>query len=131
MSDTIEKLLLDFWEAEMSGDLATANVFTSHPQDEDHPLPYAVLSLETQADILTNTGAGVDGGDLTVEVFHENWRTAMALVTNLRGKLRNKELSGDGAQVSNIRFQSGNYTQEPDMVWHFLHSYELRIPFNA
>jgi len=131
MSDSPEKLILEFWQTNLNGDLSVDSVFNGGPNDDDQALPYAVIDVDTAGGPRTNTG-GYRNGELTLELYHRNWKTGLDIVTKFFKTIQPLGgpmvvLSGDGIRLDNFQLVDGGDTKEQDGTHFFLHSYTFRI----
>lgn len=131
MSDSPEKLILEFWEANLEEQLATASVFNTGPDDDDQPLPYATLEVDVDTGPRTNTG-GYRNGTLVLALFHRDWKPGLDIVTTFYKTIQPLggamvTMDGDGISLDNFRLESGGDTKEADGTRHFLHTYTFRI----
>lgn len=131
MSDSPEKLILAFWESNLDSLLSADRVFNTAPDDDEESPPYAVIDVDIEQGPRTNTG-GYRNGQLTLELFHENWKTGLDIVTAFYKTIQPLGapmivLKGSGIRLDNFRHESGGDTREPDGMRHFLHNYTFRI----
>lgn len=126
MSDSAEKLILDFWSSRMSDLLSADNVFNGSPEYDDELLPYLAFSVRVGEGHQTNS-SGYLAGELSFDLFHKTWRTGLNVVTELRRRLVTETLTGSGITLDNFRLEFGGDMKEPDGVHHFAHSYTFRI----
>lgn len=126
MSDSVEKLILQFWGVHMADQLGAERVFNQGPEDDNEPLPYVTFDVTVEGGPRTNTG-GYDEAEVAFEVFCRVWRDGLNIVTQLKSKLEDATLAGSGVLLDRFRFDAGGHSREPDGVHHFIHTYSLRL----
>jgi hypothetical protein len=128
---TAEQLFHEFWDGDddLQQLLPSTHVITGNLQDQDQQPTYATVNINTSTSVETSSSR-TEAGELAFEVFADSWEAGRNIVSTLKNKLLRTELTSGAAVLQIIRFDNGSYSQQPDGVWHFIHTYDILFQEN-
>ena len=113
-------------DADLPGLLDPDVWFTGDVLDESEAYPYAVILIQREKGINTNTGSTYQA-DLEIEVFSRDWSEGRNVCDSLFDKLDNSRITGAGLTFSDTGRIYAGYLTEPDGVHRFRQRYSLTV----